>query len=231
MAVDKIIKDETIPAAALEAARGSGTLARSFSYRVVKRALDIVVAGFVLCVSSPFLLLAGLLVKLTSPGPIFYRWRVVGQGGRPFTGYKLRTMIKDAERMEESLRARGLSQISSVYFKMKRDPRVTTVGKFLRKYSLDELPTLWNVLTGDMSLVGPRPARIREFERFADWHKKRLAVKPGVTGLWQVSSKNKTSTFDDIVKIDLWYIENWSLRVDLKILLKTILVVLLGENY
>jgi lipopolysaccharide/colanic/teichoic acid biosynthesis glycosyltransferase len=195
-----------------------------------KRILDIIGATVVLAVLFPLLVLIAFLIKLTSPGPVFYRWRVVGKGGRPFVGYKFRTMVEDAEQREHKLRAEGANEMKGVYFKLEDDPRVTGIGRFLRKYSLDELPNLFSVLKGDMSLVGPRPARKHEFERFRDWHMGRLAVKPGVTGLWQVSGKNKITDFDEIVKLDLKYIEDWSLWLDFNILLKTIPVVLLGKN-
>jgi lipopolysaccharide/colanic/teichoic acid biosynthesis glycosyltransferase len=198
---------------------------------IVKRIIDIIGATMLLVVLSPLLVLITLLVKLTSPGPIFYCWKVVGKDGYSFVSYKFRTMVKDAEQMEKELRANGLNEMKGVYFKIRDDPRITGIGKLLRKYSLDELPTLYSVVKGDMSLVGPRPARIHEFEQFGEWHKRRLAVMPGLTGLWQVSGKNKVNDFDEIVKIDLGYIENWSLWLDLKILLQTIPVVLVGDNY
>ena len=199
--------------------------------RSAKRIIDILGATAMLVVLSPFLILIALLIKLTSAAPVFYRWKVVGKDGRSFVGYKFCTMIQNAEQMEHGLRAEGTNEMQGVYFKIKEDPRITGIGKFLRKYSLDELPTLFNVLKGDMSLVGPRPVRMHEFEELEDWHKQRLDMRPGVTGLWQVSGKNRVSDFDEIVKIDIRYIEMWSLWLDLKILLRTVPVVLFGENY
>lgn len=177
----------------------------------------------------PFLTILALIVRFTSPGPIFFKWDVIGKDCEPFTSYKFRTMVENAESMEKDFRS--VNEMKGVYFKLKGDPRITPIGGVLRKYSLDELPTLFSVLKGDMSLVGPRPARVHEYEDFSDWHKKRLAVKPGVTGFWQVSGKNTITDFDEIVKLDLEYIENWSLWLDFKILFKTIPVVLFGKNY
>ena len=198
---------------------------------LVKRAIDVFVSATSLLFLSPLLAVTAAVIKIDSSGPVLYRWRVIGRGGIPFTGYKFRTMVENAEQMEKNLRAEGQNEMDGIYFKIGNDPRVTRVGKFLRKYSLDELPTLYSVLKGDMSLVGPRPARVHEFEQFECWHKARLAVKPGLTGLWQVSGKNKITKFDDIVRMDLQYIENWSLRLDLEIIFRTIPVVLLGHNY
>jgi lipopolysaccharide/colanic/teichoic acid biosynthesis glycosyltransferase len=207
------------------------SVAQRREYRYVKRLLDFCLSLVALLLLSPFMAVIAVLVKLTSSGPVFYKWRVIGQGGEPFVGFKFRTMVENAESMEKEFRASGRNEMQGVYFKLKDDPRLTPLGVYLRKYSLDELPTLLSVLVGKMSLVGPRPIRVHEYEELNDWHKMRLLVKPGVTGLWQVCGKNKISDFDEIVKIDLLYIDKWSLWFDIKILFKTIPVVLFGKNF
>jgi lipopolysaccharide/colanic/teichoic acid biosynthesis glycosyltransferase len=199
--------------------------------KALKRTFDIMVSSAaLLLLSSLFLLCAGLL-KLSSRGPVFYRWRIIGQNGRRITSCKFRTMVEDAEQIEIKLRQNGNNEMASVYFKLREDKRVTPVGKFLRKFSIDELPSLYSVLKGDLSLVGPRPVREHELILLNDQQKKRFAVKPGATSLWVIAGKNKISDFDEIVKLDLNYINNWSLLLDLKILLKTIPVIVLGKNY
>ena len=194
----------------------------------VKRALDVVVSAALLLIASPLLAALALGVKLTSRGPAFYRWEVVGEGGRPFTGYKLRTMVADADALKSSLMAEN--EMSGPVFKMKCDPRVTRFGRFLRTYSLDELPQLWSVLKGDMSLVGPRPPLRSEYARFSDYQKRKLAVKPGLTCLWQVRGRSAISDLDEWVRLDLEYIERWSLWLDLQILAATVPVVLFGRG-
>lgn len=196
--------------------------------KLAKRAFDIVVSGMGLLALSPFLAVIGLLVKLTSAGPVFYRWNVVGYNGTYFTGYKFRTMVVNADSVKELLLANN--EMKGPVFKMTDDPRVTPLGRILRKWSLDELPQLWSVLKGDMSLVGPRPPLVIEWIHFTEWQKQKLQVKPGVTCLWQVNGRNQISDFDDWVRLDLQYIRDWSLVLDLKILLKTIPVVLLGKG-
>lgn len=170
----------------------------------------------------------GLLVKCTSHGPIFYKWHVLGMNGNPFTGYKFRTMMHDADAFKEELLSNN--EMNGPVFKMREDPRITTFGKFLRKYSIDELPQLWSVLKGDMSLVGPRPAGPQEWEQYEEWQKRKLSVVPGITCLWQVSGRNKINDFDEWVKLDLEYIDNCSLWLDFKILIKTIPAVLKGTG-
>ena len=194
----------------------------------VKRAADIVVAALLLLLLSPLLAAIAVLVRLSSRGPIFYRWRVVGRDGRYFTGYKFRTMVEDADRLKEELLPRN--EMRGHAFKMKHDPRVTRIGRPLRRSSLDELPQLWSVLKGDMSLVGPRPALQVDYERFNAWQKRRVLVKPGITCIWQVSGRNHISDFDDWVRLDLEYIRNWSLWLDMTILLRTALVVISGRG-
>lgn len=191
-----------------------------------KRCIDLTLGGLLLVVLFPVFLVIGFLVKLTSPGPIFYRWRVVGKDGKPFGSYKFRSMYQDADQRKAELQLKN--EMSGPVFKLKNDPRITRLGTWLRKYSLDELPQLWSVLKGDMSLVGPRPPLQAEFERFTDWQKKKLQVKPGITGLWQISGRNDIRDFDDWVRMDLEYVRNWSLWMDFKILLRTIPVVIFG---
>jgi len=193
----------------------------------MKRLVDILVAGFSVILLSPLFVLIALAIKLTSPGPVFYRWHVVGQGGRPFVGYKFRTMVVGADKLREQLDDKN--EMTGPYFKMKNDPRVTLIGRILRKFSLDELPQLWTVLKGDMSLVGPRPTQAFEYEQLEEWHKRRVSVKPGMICLWHV--RGKTKDFDEMVRLDLEYISNWSLWLDIKLLAGAALYVLLGGNY
>jgi len=193
-----------------------------------KRLIDVVAAAIALVLLLPLLGLIALAIKLSSPGPIFYRWRVVGQGGRPFTGYKFRTMVANADALKAQLEAQN--EMSGPVFKIKHDPRITPIGRVLRKYSLDELPQLWSVLRGDMSLIGPRPPLQTEYARFTEFQKRKLAVKPGITCLWQVAGRNEITDFDEWVRLDLKYIESWSLWLDFKIVLLTMLVVVKGTG-
>jgi lipopolysaccharide/colanic/teichoic acid biosynthesis glycosyltransferase len=194
----------------------------------VKRGLDIVVSAFLLILLSPVLAAIACLVHLTSEGPILYHWKVLGRRARPFLGYKFRTMVPNAEALKaEMLRH---NEMTGPVFKMRDDPRVTPIGRFLRKYSLDELPQLWSVLRGDMSLVGPRPPSPEEFAAFEPWQRGKLAVTPGITCLWQVMGRSEISDFDDWARLDLEYIERWSLGLDLRILLRTVPVVLRGHG-
>jgi len=194
----------------------------------VKRLFDIVVSSILLVLLSPLLLLIGLLVWVTSGRPIFYRWEVLGERARPFVGYKFRTMVRDAD----ALKAEILDQneMTGPVFKIRNDPRVTPLGRFLRKYSLDELPQLWSVLRGDMSLVGPRPPSAAEFAEFEAWQRGKLAVIPGITCLWQVMGRSEISDFDEWARLDLEYIEGWSLWLDLVILVRTVPAVLRGRG-
>jgi lipopolysaccharide/colanic/teichoic acid biosynthesis glycosyltransferase len=193
-----------------------------------KRLIDMTVAGGLLILFSPLFLLIAILVKLSSTGPIFYRWRVVGQNGTPFTSYKFRSMVSNADQMRSALQSRN--EMSGPVFKLKNDPRITSVGSWLRKFSLDELPQLWSVVKGDMSLVGPRPPLQSEYALFTPEQKLKLSVKPGITCLWQVSGRNEIKDFSEWVRLDLRYIETWSLLLDLKILLLTIPAVILGKG-
>jgi exopolysaccharide biosynthesis polyprenyl glycosylphosphotransferase len=195
----------------------------------VKQVLDYLLAAVLLVVSVPLWAFLALAVKLTSAGPVLYRQPRAGLNGRPFTMLKFRSMRRDAAQHQAELAAHN--EMRGPVFKVAADPRVTPLGRFLRRFSLDELPQLWNVLRGEMSLVGPRPLPIEEVKRFADdAHRRRLSVKPGLTCLWQISGRNDISDFDDWVRLDLAYIDQWSLWLDLKILLATIPVALLGRG-
>ncbi len=196
--------------------------------RCTKRAFDIIISSLLLVLLAPLLVGLAVGVKLSSRGPALYKWKVVGLGGRPFTGYKFRSMHSDADLKKRQLES--LNEMQGPVFKLRNDPRITTFGAWLRRYSLDELPQLYNVLKGDMSLVGPRPPLVTEYQRFTDFHKLKLMVKPGITCLWQVNGRNSISNFDDWVRLDLEYIHTWSLRLDFRILLKTFAVVLAGTG-
>ena len=194
---------------------------------LIRRGIDIVgaIAGLVL--GAPLLALIALAIRLDSPGPILFRQTRVGAGGKLFQICKFRSMHEGAE--AELERLRDLNEADGPIFKIQDDPRLTRVGRFLRHTSLDELPQLWNVLRGEMGLVGPRPPLPAEVSRYMEWHKKRLEVRPGLTGLWQVSGRSLLS-FDEMVLLDIYYIENWSLWLDFKILLRTIPQVLFGDG-
>lgn len=192
-----------------------------------KRLLDVLVAGLALIVFSPLLLLTALAIKLDSPGPVFFKQTRVGKWGRLFAIYKFRSMYIDAEKRKQELAAQN--EASGPVFKMKRDPRITRVGRILRKLSIDELPQLLNVLRGDMSLVGPRPPLPREVEQYEYSQRRRLDAVPGITGLQQVSGRSDLN-FEQWVAFDVAYIEQQSLWVDIKILFKTIPAVLTGRG-
>jgi lipopolysaccharide/colanic/teichoic acid biosynthesis glycosyltransferase len=196
--------------------------------RAVKRVLDVAGSVFGLLILSPLLAAIAAAVWLDSGRPIFYGWQVVGRGGRPFTGYKFRTMVRDAERMQAQLADKN--EMRGPVFKMRYDPRITRIGRFLRRFSLDELPQLWSVLTGDMSLVGPRPPLETEWARFKPWQRRKLAVTPGLTCLWQVSGRTDIADFDRWAALDIEYIERWSLRLDGWILWRTVWAVLAGRG-
>jgi exopolysaccharide biosynthesis polyprenyl glycosylphosphotransferase len=199
---------------------GRGTL-------VVKRAMDIVGAMIGLVVGAPVMALIGLAIRLNSPGPIIFHQTRIGSHGKPFEIFKFRSMRKGAEEEQERLFERN--EADGPLFKIRDDPRCTRVGRFLRRHSLDELPQLWNVLRGEMSLVGPRPPTPREVAGYQEWHRKRLEGRPGMAGLWQVSGRSLLS-FEDMVLLDIYYIENWSPWLDLKILLRIVPQVLFGEG-
>ena len=172
---------------------------------------------------APLVLVVALAVKLSSRGPVIYRSIRPGIGGTPFYCFKFRTMRQHADQVQGDLES--LNEKSGALFKIREDPRLTPIGRFLRRYSLDELPQLVNVIRGEMSLVGPRPLPMRDFNRLEEWHKKRYLVLPGITGLWQVSGRSELD-FDDLVRLDFLYLERWSIMLDLLILLKTIPAVL-----
>jgi exopolysaccharide biosynthesis polyprenyl glycosylphosphotransferase len=184
-----------------------------------KRTFDLVMSVLIILVLSPALLAIALAIKLTSRGPVIYRSIRPGMAGRPFRCLKFRTMCEDSEHVQAELET--LNEASGALFKIRDDPRVTSVGALLRRFSLDELPQLINVLRGEMSLVGPRPLPMRDFELLEEWHKKRYRVLPGMTGLWQVSGRSELD-FDDLVRLDFLYLERWSVFLDMSILLRTI---------
>jgi len=194
---------------------------------LVKAAIDRV-GAFVILIPASFVMVAtAIAIRMTSPGPVIFRQVRAGKHGKPFTMYKFRTMATDAEMRQNELMI--FNQMSGPVFKIDHDPRVTPLGKVLRKWSIDELPQLINVLQGHMSLVGPRPLPIYEVEKFENTaQRRRLSVKPGLTCLWQVSGRNKVADFHEWVRLDLKYIDNWSIWLDIKILLMTIPAVLLG---
>ncbi len=196
---------------------------------VLKQVLDVIGALVLLIMSLPFFAVIALLIRWTSPGPVLFRQQRSGLNGQPFTIYKFRTMVTNAEQLQHELAA--MNEMSGPVFKVTKDPRITRVGRWLRKFSLDELPQLYNVLRGEMSLVGPRPLPVDEVRRFNDLaHRRRLSVKPGLTCLWQISGRNNVTDFRDWVRLDLEYIDNWSLWLDIKILWWTVPVVLAGTG-
>ena len=192
----------------------------NFSYKFIKRIIDIILGIILFLFFIPIYSIIGILIKTTSIGPVFYNWNVIGKNGVSFKSWKFRTMVPKADEFKINLSDKN--EMIGPVFKIENDPRITKVGKYLRKYSLDESIQFVSVLKGDMSLVGPRPAGPLELENYKDWQKRRLSVIPGLTGPWQVSGRNKVNHFDDWVKLDLEYIDNWSLWLDFKILLKTI---------
>lgn len=196
--------------------------------QAAKRGIDVVGAGLLLLALSPLFLLLATAVKLSSAGDIIFRWRVVGKAGRPFLSYKFRSMVTNADDLKGKLLASN--EMTGPVFKMTADPRVTRTGRWMRRYSLDELPQLYSVLKGDMSLVGPRPPLVSEYQRFTGFQKQKLLVKPGMTCLWQVNGRNEIHDFDDWVRLDLEYIERWSLGLDSKILLRTVAAVFSGSG-
>ena len=191
--------------------------------RTVKEAVEWVVALAACLVLAPLLLVLMAVVRLDSPGPAIYRQQRIGRNGRAFTMYKLRTMVADAEAQLGELQL--INEVDGVLFKMRADPRVTRLGRSLRRYSLDELPQLWNVLRGDMALVGPRPALPNEVARYDDDARRRMVLKPGITGLWQVSGRSNLP-WEQAIGLDLRYVDNWSLALDLAILIRTVRAVI-----
>ena len=196
-------------------------------YEICKRGIDIIGAGSGLFLLSPVIAIVACAVKFTSEGPIFFSQKRVGKNGQLFDMYKFRSMVVNAEELKEKLAHQN--EMSGPMFKMKDDPRVTKVGKFIRKTSLDELPQLWNVLKGDMSLVGPRPSLPKEVKQFEKWMYKRLTVKPGLTCYWQVSGRNNID-FEDWMKLDISYVEDRNLWIDIKLIFKTVFVLFGDKN-
>ena len=195
---------------------------------IMKRALDILgglVGMVILLVATIFVAPA---IKLESPGPVFFGQTRIGKNGRRFTFYKFRSMYQDAEQRKKELMAQN--EVKGLMFKMEHDPRITRVGRFIRKTSIDELPQFWNVLKGDMSLVGTRPPTVDEFERYEAKHKCRLSMTPGLTGMWQTSGRSDIKDFDEVVQLDMEYIDNWNILKDIKILFKTVAVVFFGKG-
>ncbi|HLH74026.1 MAG TPA: sugar transferase [Chloroflexota bacterium] len=194
---------------------------------VLKRVIDVAIAAVTLILAAPLMLIIALAIKLDSPGPVIVRQIRIGRFGKPFPFYKFRSMRVGADKELTTLQAHN--EADGPLFKMRNDPRVTRVGKWLRRFSLDELPQLFDVLVGHMSLVGPRPGFSWEVEKYEDWHRRRLEIAPGITGLWQVSGRSDLP-FAEMALLDIWYTENWSLGLDFKILLRTIPAVILGHG-
>jgi len=199
-----------------------------WDYRL-KRSIDFIGAALGVVLLAPLLLGLAIAIRVDSKGPAFFRQERVGLHGNRFMVWKFRTMTVDADQRQVDLEAHNQSP-DGVLFKVKQDPRITKVGSFLRRASLDELPQLFNVLSGQMSLVGPRPLPVRDVAKFDAWHHIRHQVLPGMTGLWQISGRSDIDTFDDVARLDLHYIDNWSLNLDLEILLETVRVVLVGKG-
>lgn len=197
-----------------------------WDYRI-KRTLDLFVSSIGLVACFPLFVGIAVVIKVTSPGPVFFRQERVGLHGKVFQVWKFRTMVANASSLQQQLEAKNKS---TVLFKVRNDPRIISVGHFLRKTSLDELPQLFNVLLGEMSLVGPRPLPLRDTAKFKPWHHIRHQVLPGITGLWQISGRSNIEDFDDAARLDLHYIDNWSIALDLEILLETIKIVCLGKG-
>ncbi|WNC60710.1 sugar transferase [Thermosynechococcus sp. QS41] len=214
--------------AALPTLRVDMTYLNGWEYRL-KRYLDVILALFGIVVLAPLFIVVAIAIKLTSPGPVFFRQERVGLHGQVFQMWKFRTMRADAPQLQAQLEAQNESA-DGILFKVKNDPRRTRLGSFLRKTSIDELPQLFNVLWGDMSLVGPRPLPLRDVARFHSWHHIRHQVMPGITGLWQISGRSQIGNFDEAARLDLYYIDNWSLNLDLEILVETVHIVLFGSG-
>lgn len=196
-------------------------------YEVIKRLIDVVCSFLGVLVLSPLFIIIAIIIKITSKGPVFFSQKRVGKNGKEFNMYKFRSMVVNAEELKEKLAAQN--EMSGPMFKMKDDPRVTNVGKFIRKTSIDELPQLWNVLKGDMSLVGPRPSLPKEVAQFEDWMYRRLEVKPGLTCYWQVSGRNNID-FEDWMKLDIKYVDERSTWIDIKLIFKTVGVLFGDKN-
>lgn len=201
----------------------------SFRQVLIKRIIDICFSLVGSLITLILVIILGPIIKAESPGPIFFKQKRVGKNGRYFYIYKFRSMYMDAEERKKALMEQN-EMGNDLMFKMENDPRVTKVGAFLRKTSLDEFPQFFNILKGDMSLIGTRPPTVDEFEKYQSYHKMRLSIKPGLTGLWQVSGRSDITDFEEIVKLDVKYINEWRLSLDIKIILKTIYVVLFRKG-
>ena len=196
-------------------------------YEVIKRIIDIVASFTGLILLSPLILIVSMLIKLESKGEVIFKQKRVGLNGKEFYMYKFRSMVINAEELKEQLESQN--EMSGPMFKIKDDPRITKVGKFIRKTSIDELPQLINVIKGDMSLVGPRPSLPKEVEKFEQWMMERLEVKPGLTCIWQISGRNNID-FEDWMKLDIKYVRERSFKLDIKLILKTVLVLFGDKN-
>ncbi|OKZ87658.1 sugar transferase [Clostridium sp. 29_15] len=196
-------------------------------YEVIKRIIDIVASFTGLILLSPLILIVSMLIKLESKGEVIFKQKRVGLNGKEFYMYKFRSMVINAEELKEQLESQN--EMSGPMFKIKDDPRITKVGKFIRKTSIDELPQLINVIKGDMSLVGPRPSLPKEVKKFEQWMMERLEVKPGLTCIWQISGRNNID-FEDWMKLDIKYVRERSFKLDMKLILKTVLVLLGDKN-
>lgn len=205
----------------------SNTYIKKRLFSVTKRSIDILLSSVGLIISLPILLITGVCIVVDDPGPIFYSQQRVGKNGKVFRMYKLRSMYQNADKIKDKLLDKN--EINGLMFKMREDPRITRVGSFIRKHSLDELPQLYNVLIGDMSVVGPRPPLLNEYEYYTEKDKQRLVVKPGCTGLWQVTGRNALD-FDQMVALDLKYIRHQSLLLDLKIMFRTVKVIIFPND-
>ena len=204
------------------------TVTLNQSQLILKRMLDLAGGLVGLLFTGLISIFVAPLIKLSSPGPVFYSQQRVGQNGRIFRIYKFRSMYADADQKLEQLKE--FNELSGAVFKMKDDPRVTPVGKFLRKTSLDEFPQFWNVLKGEMSLVGTRPPTVEEVKEYQNYHRRRLSIKPGLTGMWQVNGRNEVTDFEEIYQLDVQYIDQWSLGLDVKLLFLTLFAVISGRG-
>jgi exopolysaccharide biosynthesis polyprenyl glycosylphosphotransferase len=204
------------------------TTSEKFFQRVLKRIFDIFVSAVFMAVLSPLFLAIAVIIKYSSRGPVFFKQMRCSLYGRKFMMYKFRTMVEGAEKKLDALLQKN--EMKGPAFKLENDPRLTPIGRFLRKYSLDELPQLWNVFKGDMSIVGPRPPLLTEVTQYDNWQRRRISMRPGLTCIWQVEGRNNISDFNEWARLDLEYIDNWSFWLDIKIMIKTIPVVLLGKG-
>jgi len=213
---------------AAEEAEPGGRIRQHRFQHQVKRAVDLTLGTILVIACSPVMLAVATAIWIWEGRPILYPWHVVGQHGRLFHSWKFRTMVVDADQQRKELLP--YNEMQGPVFKIRADPRITRIGRVLRKYSLDELPQLWSVVRGDMSLVGPRPPLASEFAQFQSWQKRKLSVVPGLTCLWQVQGRADVTDFNEWVRMDLKYIDSWSLGLDFKILFQTVFVVLRGKG-